>query len=120
MILYSILLENKVKHNEFFKEHPFDAKKQFVNLDYILNLTKLAERRNRALNGNSSIGNLFNIGRSGIKLVSDIRVSNRGVGRGGGGGAGGPWPPIKSGQGAKKGHIIWPHLAYPLLTNISW
>ena len=80
MILYSILLENKVKHNQFFKEHPFVAKKQFVNLDYILNLKKIAKRRNRgeaykAVNGNSSIGNLFNIGRSGIKLVSDIRVS---------------------------------------------
>ena len=32
----------------------------------------------------------------------------------------GTWPPIKSGQGAKKGHIFWPYLAYPLLTNISW
>ena len=37
--------------------------------------------------------------------------------RGQGGGA---WPPIKSGQGAKKGHIFFPYLAYPLLTNISW
>ena len=42
----------------------------------------------------------------------------RGVGRGGHGG-GGMAPPIKSGQGAKKGHIFWPYLAYPLLTNIS-
>ena len=44
----------------------------------------------------------------------------RGVGRGGGGGgggAGGAMPPIKSGQGAKKGHIFWPYLAYMLLTN---
>ena len=40
----------------------------------------------------------------------------RGVGRGGGG-AGGAMPPIKSGQGAKKGHIFWPYLAYMLLTN---
>ena len=48
-----------------------------------LNLTTLAERRNRgdlieaykAVNGNSSIGNLLNIGRSGIHLVSDIRAS---------------------------------------------
>ena len=103
MILYSILLENKVKHNEFFKEHPFDAKNQFVNLDYILNLTKLAERRNRALNGNSSIGNLFNIGRSGIKLVSDIRVSNRGVGRGGGGGGRGTMAPHKIWTRGEKG-----------------
>ena len=39
----------------------------------------------------------------------------RGVGRGGPG----AWPPIKSGQGAKKGHIFWPYLAYQLLTNIS-
>ena len=43
----------------------------------------------------------------------------RGVGRGGGGG-GGVMPPIKSGQGVEKGHIFWPHLAYPLLSNISW
>ena len=49
----------------------------------ILNLTTLAERRNRgdlieaykAINGHSSIGNLFNVGRSGINLVSDVRVS---------------------------------------------
>ena len=49
----------------------------------ILNLTTLADRRNRgnlievyeAVNGNSMIGNLFNSGRSGINLVSDIRVS---------------------------------------------
>ena len=48
----------------------------------ILNLTTLADRRNRgniievykAVNGNSMIGNLFN-SRSGINLVSDIRVS---------------------------------------------
>ena len=39
---------------------------------------------------------------------------NRGVGRGGAGGHG---PSIKSGQGAKKGHIFWPYLAYTLLTN---
>ena len=46
-------------------------------------MTTLAERKNRgdlieaykAVNGNSIIGNLFNIGRSGINLVSDIRVS---------------------------------------------
>ena len=58
---------------------------QLQTLD-ILNLTTLAERRNRgdpievykAVNGNSSIGNLFNIGRSGINLVSDIRVSKGG------------------------------------------
>ena len=49
----------------------------------ILNLTTLADRRNRgnlievykAVNGNSMIGNLFNSGRSGINLVSDIWVS---------------------------------------------
>ena len=49
----------------------------------ILYLTTLAERRNqgdpieayKAVNGNSIIGNLFYIGRSGINLVSDIRVS---------------------------------------------
>ena len=49
----------------------------------ILNLTALAERRNqgilieayKAVNGNSIIGNLFNIGRLGISLVSGIRVS---------------------------------------------
>ena len=49
----------------------------------ILNLTTLAERRNRgdlieaykAINGHSQIGNLFNVGRSGINLVSGVRVS---------------------------------------------
>ena len=52
---------------------------------------------------------------------SKTRYTRQGVGRGGGGGGrGGAWPPIKSGQGAKKGHMFWPHLAYPLLTNISW
>ena len=48
----------------------------------IIYLTTLAERRNRgnlieaykAVNGNSSIRNLFNIGRSGINLDSDIRL----------------------------------------------
>ena len=29
----------------------------------------------KAINGHSSIGNLFNVGRSGINLVSDVRVS---------------------------------------------
>ena len=36
-----------------------------------------------------------------------------------GGQGGGHGSPIKSGQGAKKGHIFWPYLAYLLLTNIS-
>ena len=51
----------------------------------ILNLTTLAERRNRgdlieaykAANRKSSIRNLFNIGRSGINSVSEIRVSSK-------------------------------------------
>ena len=33
------------------------------------------------------------------------------------------WPPIKSGpldKGRKRATFVWPHLAYPLLTNISW
>ena len=49
----------------------------------ILNLTTLAERRYRgdlietfkAVSGRSRIGNLFNIGRSGVNLVSSSRVS---------------------------------------------
>ena len=45
-------------------------------------------------------------------------TGSRGVGRGGGG-QGGHGPPIKPGQGAKKGQFFWPYLAYPLLTNIS-
>ena len=48
----------------------------------ILNLTTFAERRNgcdlieayKAINGQSSIGNLFKVSRSGLNLVSDMRV----------------------------------------------
>ena len=48
----------------------------------VLNFTTLAERRNRgdlikafkAINGQSSIGNLFKVSRSGLNLVSDMRV----------------------------------------------
>ena len=49
----------------------------------ILNLTTLAERRNRgdlietfkAVSGQTCIGNMFNVSRSGLKLISNIRVS---------------------------------------------
>ena len=56
--------------------------------------------------------------KSKLLLIRIIISCVRGVGRGGGGGGGGGgMAPIKSGQGAKKGHIFLPHLAYPLLTN---
>ena len=35
-----------------------------------------------------------------------MKTANQGCRKRGGAGVGGPWPPIKSGQGAKKGHIF--------------
>ena len=50
-----------------------------------------------------------------------ICTSARGVERGGGGGAGGgDAPPKNLDKGRNRATFFRPHLAYPLLTNISW